>query len=1128
ENPLLEKNYNHSIAVISLIDISNLLGILVGIAHDSYSEDTYRILLQQYCKLEQEMGQVAEAWLECQKRLDDYVDEQVAMKTKQHLLKEDWEVFKQRHFIEELNGKKAISGENNFTETMRHLLSSRLSISDCPNCNYRRRCTCDDCSLSHILMCGIMDSPVTDDLQSNHLPLQMDSAPDYFSEIHVPSMSSGSSGSTSTSPFTVQQIDRPRLIVTDNNSGPPFVIENEDVTPVSEKLGELYSTHHYDNADIVGNVNGIHKQFNGVVKNVTLKFESPQGSSSSSNSSEADAEEADEENGSSLAGIQAGDLLLGRNMIRKDEAERDGPLASYSALQANLGPACCECHACSQEAPGSSSPGPEVRSLPAGHQYGIPEKPAHPALHLYPHIHGQRPAHAVPHVPPPLLHPSLYTASPFAQNKALVQNHANDQHILSTSFQDYLYPSGFGSPADQKSSKFLSIWGSEVMHEKDRNGSTFLQDTFPGEGMPLSELGPNVLPVTSRNEEMTITDSKKQENTSKKKCLYHFQDAFMDPHKVVMATSSATSSVSCTATTVQSSSNQFKVSSKRSSSTGDMFHNISSKDHRCPMSAASQRNSTSVAPLSTLSSVMLSSPSAAHLPSPNAPSFSRVISTAPCFVDPHPGLCPTTVTSPAAKEDVLSAPSSVCSDPDCEGSSLCDQQNGDGEDSQDEGSCSGHSSCTSASTGQKEGKYCDCCYCEFFGHGGPPAAPTSRNYAEMREKLRLRLTKRKEGQPRKPELSSDKENVVDHRKVEDLLQFINSPEAKPVSSTRTAKRARHRQKRLKEKAHLEADAREQETHPLLEQPCPKEEAAQQPRESRAVKKKKKERGSTSCQTAQVHSQECQAMREPFPGAPGSIQKELLDKREASPDSTAKRASHGEPGPASDGFCEQPSPADGKDSKGLFKPEKPHEPLSLLLNIMHHQTEDKNKQQITQISKLFAQQLKKPSKMTYIQPNIKNKMQSKPQVTELQSFAVSRKEEKKLTAHKTKQLNSVTKSPFRRGSFFPSEELHNALFLQDCPQTKGKSKKSKKKKSGKGNSSIGKPSYRKLILLILCAFADDVFLPKDVDLDNVEMDATEREVEYFKRFCLDSARQTRQRLSINWSNFSLKKTTLAAQ
>lgn len=63
------------------------------------------------------------------------------------------------------------------------------------------------------------------------------------------------------------------------------------------------------------------------------------------------------------------------------------------------------------------------------------------------------------------------------------------------------------------------------------------------------------------------------------------------------------------------------------------------------------------------------------------------------------------------------------SDPDCEGhrcenSNTYDHQQYDGEESQDEDSCSEHSSSTSTSTNQKEGKYCDCCYCEFFGHGG--------------------------------------------------------------------------------------------------------------------------------------------------------------------------------------------------------------------------------------------------------------------------------------------------------------------------------------------------------------------------------------------------------------------------
>lgn len=66
----------------------------------------------------------------------------------------------------------------------------------------------------------------------------------------------------------------------------------------------------------------------------------------------------------------------------------------------------------------------------------------------------------------------------------------------------------------------------------------------------------------------------------------------------------------------------------------------------------------------------------------------------------------------------------------------------------------------------------------------------------MREKLRLRLTKRKEEQPKKADQLSERESVVDHRRVEDLLQFINSSEPKPVSSTRAAKRARHKQRKV--------------------------------------------------------------------------------------------------------------------------------------------------------------------------------------------------------------------------------------------------------------------------------------------------------------------------------------------
>ncbi|XP_066480945.1 protein FAM193A isoform X2 [Tiliqua scincoides] len=1012
----------------------------------------------------------------------------------------------------QLNGKNSIAGENNFTDTMRHLLSSRLSISDCPNCNYKHRCTCDDCSLSHILMCGIMDSPVTDGVHNDQLPLQIDSTPDYLSEIHLPSVSSGSSGSGSSSPFTVQQLDKPRLILTDNGSGSTFNIEDEEAAPISEKLADIYSINNYENAKIVRNATRIHSELNDRVENVGLKFESPQGSSSSSSSSETDAEEAD---GSELPRTQESDLVLERNSIRKDEAKRDGSRPSYPTQQADRGSACCECHVCNQEVTGTSSSDTNVSCLPTGHQFRNPEKPAHPALHLYPHIHGQM--HTIPHLTPPLIHPSLYTASTYTQNKALVQNHTNKHQGLSTSLQDHIYPSCFGSTADWKSSKFLSIWGSEVMNEKDWNASTFLQDTFPGEGSDIvattcSDLGPNALPVPSRNEGTLVMDSKKRENILKKKCLYHFQDAFMDANKVVMATSSATSSVSCTATTVQSSNNQFKVSSKTSSSLGDVFHSHNSEDHRCTSSPGLQSNSTSLAPLSSLSPVMLSPASSPHLPSPNVQSFSRVTTTGPGFVDPHSGLYPTTIVPPSATDSLISAPPSVCSDPDCEGhhcdnSNIYDHQQYDGEESQDEDSCSEHSSGTSTSTNQKEGKYCDCCYCEFFGHGGPPAAPTSRNYAEMREKLRLRLTKRKEEQPKKPELISDRENVIDHRKVEDLLQFINSPETKPVSSTRAAKRARHKQKKLKGKASIETEVGEREHHEPHEQQPEEDEEGQQLQELQTMKEKKKERSTTNCQKVKVLPQNGQVVSKSLPNTPESIQNEALEQIETSMD----LLSNIEEGSASVNFCDPCNPVNARDSNLLFKTEmtvKSHEPLSLLLNIMHNHTEEKNNQKITQISKLFAQQLKKPSKATNIHPKINKEMQSKAKVEEIQSLAVSKKE-KRGNSNNTKQMTPVTEPPFVSSSPSPSEQHHKTI-LQDVPLPKGKSKKNKKKKGDKVNSSI-----------------DDVFLPKDVDLDNVDMDETEREVEYFKRFCLDSARQTRQRLSINWSNFSLKKATFAA-
>ncbi|KAJ1061035.1 hypothetical protein K5549_002322 [Capra hircus] len=316
------------------------------------------------------------------------------------------------HGFLQFTKKKAVAGENSFTDTMRHALSSRLSVPDCPNCNYRRRCACDDCSLSHILTCGIMDPPVTGDIHIHQLPLPVDAAPDCLSEMRPPGVSSASSGSASSSPITVQQ--HPRLILTDNGSAPTFCSDDEDVAPLSAKFADIYPLSNYEDAEVVASMNGVHGELNGGGENLALKDEV---SSTSSSSSEADDEEADGESGGEPPGAPKEDTALGSGSPRKEESKVDSPPPSYPAQQAEQAPNACECHVCKQEASGLTPSAMAAGALPPGHQFLSPEKPAHPALHLYPHIHGHAPVHAVPHLPRPLIHPTLYTAPPFTHSK---------------------------------------------------------------------------------------------------------------------------------------------------------------------------------------------------------------------------------------------------------------------------------------------------------------------------------------------------------------------------------------------------------------------------------------------------------------------------------------------------------------------------------------------------------------------------------------------------------------------------------------------------------------------------------------------------------------------------------------
>uniref|UniRef100_A0A8C6ML76 Family with sequence similarity 193 member A n=1 Tax=Nothobranchius furzeri TaxID=105023 RepID=A0A8C6ML76_NOTFU len=1064
-------------------------------SHDSYNEDTYQTLLDRYQKLEQEMASVAAEWQECEKRIDDYVDEQT-LKTKQRMLKEDWEFFKQRRFIEEQlpNSKKSSTGDV-FTDTMR-MLSSRLGIPDCPNCNYRRRCTCDDCSLSHILTCGIMDSPVAEDLHMK-LPVQGEPPQDYLTEVHPPSLSSGSSASASnsSSPITIQQHSRLVLPEGDTNT---FISDDDEVPSLSSKFGSMYPLNSYEDNGVMAAVYGLHNNVNREGANTTLKAGSSHITSSSSSS------EGDEEETNGQADGKHEELSSGK---------ADSPPPSYSHQQVEQVQHACECHVCNQD-PGGSPLSPATCPPPSrlhagsppavGHQFFTDTKapPAHPALHLYPHIHGHLPLHNFSR---PLLHPTLYPPSPSLTHKvrAAVQFTAK-QPAFGSPLPDHVYPNCFGGTGG------AGDWNSSLQYH------TSLSTPLPTSSS--SSLSSSL--SSSSSSSCSSSEAKELKKTgAKKKCLYNFQDAFLETNRVVMATSAATSSVSCTATTVQSSNNPpIHLASKRPNSIDDIFHSLAKEDHRQPATATPRNCSTGLASLPPLSGPALPPAPSSHLPQMGSQPFPEMAAQPPGFVESHQGLCLPPAEPPAASvEGPASAPPSVCSDPDCEGhrcegNGSYEPQPYDGEDSQDEDSCSEHSSSTSTSTNQKEGKYCDCCYCEFFGHGGPPAAPTSRNYAEMREKLRLRLTKRKEEQPKREEQQPVVERdggVEDHRRVEDLLQFINSADSKPATSSKAAKRARHKQKKLEEKARLEAEAREREEQQLLEEQRRRqeeEEAAlqkellrlqrlQELQQHRAAKKKKKEKAKENNtppqnnpqplkQTAQNHSSK------------HSAAKGVCNETNA-PDSSV-------------GLQNGVSPI---EANGKVKAKQSGKAVTSELAVKRVPEFSKSSE-IAKTANGTGPSTTTETKATRIRPadTPASPQNPEPRREEKRNnqCAGGKRQQQPLTQVKEDRTSppvpNLSPSPVSH-----TEAQQNSILPgAESPQPKGKAKKGKKKKGDKTSISI-----------------DDVFLPKDIDLDSTEMDETEREVEYFKRFCLDSARQTRQRLSINWSNFSLKKATFAA-
>lgn len=94
---------------------------------------------------------------------------------------------------------------------------------------------------------------------------------------------------------------------------------------------------------------------------------------------------------------------------------------------------------------------------------------------------------------------------------------------------------------------------------------------------------------------------------------------------------------------------------------GEVFHNLGKEDHRHPTPVAPRNSPTGLTSLPSLTPTPLSPASAPHMPNLVTSPFPKTASTAPGFIDPHSGLCPTSTAPPAVTaESSVSASASVC------------------------------------------------------------------------------------------------------------------------------------------------------------------------------------------------------------------------------------------------------------------------------------------------------------------------------------------------------------------------------------------------------------------------------------------------------------------------------------
>ncbi|XP_061177860.1 protein FAM193A-like [Saccostrea echinata] len=903
---------------------------------ESYHEDTYPNLLHQYLKFDDEMSVISVVWRDSHQLIEQYNEEQATLKLKQKMLKEDWEFFKaQRKILEEQVAKSASSPvahsfEAQFTETMRMMLQGTKPGPEechCPRCN-RKRCPCDECTITHMITCGIINPEALEASNPGGHPTFLHDPNRYRIDVSPPSMSSTTSSSGSSSPLIHERLNLPfnesaqnREDMADNDNNQSNDVENEDGRRLEEENQESLDVYDEDDDDEEEDDDDEEEDDDkeaGQMSDMDICDEEEDDDEDDElDNYDIDYDEEDDSRGvrensqeKTKHGIRE---LISPSMYLGDEDDDE-------ALEDLISSEKCDCFHCKKQAQNEQKTKQEENSckcyaclreqgntvstsLP---QTIAPETSRPAELHLYPHIHGSPSLHPLAnhHVPPPLLPTQLYDLHmPIRQPKSLLQTTGKVLPKL-----DFDSPEGIHEHMYHAYGEWDNTYNASIPFQKysgistdllpppplttNFNTASFLNEPFSvATQMGVETVSTTTIPTsafkTSVSHHVSLSTPQSMANITN---VNHDHTAVMVSHSDLPVNSmtppctrpvtlggniSQKQTVGPTPS-VTSDQKQHSQHCKRHNSTLLGKNNASCQAHNNNNNASTVKVTQEL--FSAARNIRENAKEGMQMIRQFANSLNANNNTHSCnhnnrnppnhVLQPNPdhNHCPNGVSMPTTVNNVSVGTSTVCMEPNC--SNHCGDENCDSVDD----SCSDPSSLTSSSN-QKEGKYCDCCYCEFFGHGNPPVAPTSKNYEEMRNRLRLRLKRKQQTEKMQdphhqncimansnhnnntpappvkpvPPPVCPPEDPVDVKGLDELLNYINGTENKdqaPEKSSKAQKRARQKQRKAEEKARLEAERlkREEEEAEKERQRLALLELEEKEKAAQKKRKKKKKKG----------------------------------------------------------------------------------------------------------------------------------------------------------------------------------------------------------------------------------------------------------------------------------------------